>query len=88
MTASNFTQIVRKDQDLLKTFNISKKEKRTKLCLYSVLLLCRTVPLLEGRPLHMDVGFIRQVDLTGSLENGPRLIHTLRLQVLSVLNNT
>ena len=51
-------------------------------------VFCRTVPLLEGGPLHVDVGFVRQVDLTGSFEDGPRLVHTLRLQVLSVLNDT
>lgn len=46
----------------------------------------RTMPLLEGGPLHVDVGFVCQVDFTGSSENSPRLINTLRLQVLSVLN--
>lgn len=54
------------------------------LCLDSV-FWC-TMPLLEGGPMHVDVGFVRQVDLTGSFENSPRLINTLRLQVLSVLN--
>lgn len=51
-------------------------------------MFCRTVPLLEGGPLHVDVGFVRQVDLTGSFKNSPCLVHTLRLQVLSVLNDT
>lgn len=55
-----------------------------KLCGFSV--FGRTMPLLEGGPLHVDVGFVRQVDVTGSSENSPRLIDTLRLQVLSVLN--
>lgn len=59
-----------------------------KLRWYSVFMLCRTVPLLERGPLHVDVGFVRKVDLTGSFENGPGLVHILRLQVLIVLNDT
>lgn len=35
----------------------------------------------------MDVGFVRQVDLTGSFVNSSGLVHTLRLQVLDVLNH-
>lgn len=73
---------------LLKTFNISKARKKNKaVFVLCVFVLCRTVPLLEGGPLHVDVGFVRQVDLAGSFENSPRLVHTLRLQVLSVLDN-
>lgn len=46
------------------------------------------MPLLEGGPLHVDVGFVRQVDLTGPFEDSARLLQTLRLQVLVVLNDT
>lgn len=45
------------------------------------------MPFLKGGPVHVDVGFVRQVNLTRSPENSPSLIHILRLQVLSVLNN-
>lgn len=52
------------------------------------LMFCHTVPLLKGRPVHVDVGFVRQVDFTGSFINRPGLVHALRLQVLDVLRNT
>ena len=47
-----------------------------------------TVPLLEGSPLHVDVGFEHQVDLTGPIEHSPSLVHTVRLQVMNVLSDT
>lgn len=36
----------------------------------------------------MDVGFVGEVDLTGSSVNGPRFVHALRLQVLNILKPT
>lgn len=45
------------------------------LCVYGV--FCLTVPLLEGGPLHVDVGSARQVDLTGSFKNCSRLLDIL-----------
>lgn len=45
-----------------------------------------TVPLLEGGPLHVDVGSARQVDLTGSFKNRSRLLDILWFQVPSVLS--
>lgn len=49
-------------------------------------MFLRTVSLLKRGPVHVDVGFVRQVDLTRSPVNGSSLIHTLQLQVLYVLN--
>lgn len=47
-----------------------------------------TMPLLKGGPLHVDVGFMHQVNLAGSFESRPRFINTVWLQVLSVLSTT
>lgn len=45
------------------------------LCVYGV--FCHTVPLLEGGPLHVDVGSACQVDLAGSFKNRSRLLDIL-----------
>lgn len=38
---------------------------------------CRTMPLLEGGPEHVDVRFVCQVDLAGSFKDSACLINAL-----------